>query len=371
MSAPVSDTHPGPKPNVLAIAPYVGGKAQIPGLSQVFKLSSNESALGPSPKAIAAFQSAADQLAIYPEGSSAALRAAIGEVYGIDRDRIVCGAGSDELLALLVQAYAHPGEEVLYSAHGFLVYKIAALAHGAVPVAAPEPKRIADVDALLAAVTPRTRILFLANPNNPTGTLLSAAEIARLHRGLPANVLLVIDAAYGEYCEGPDHDGALALAGRHANVVTTRTFSKIYGLAALRVGWLYGPEHVVDAINRIRGPFNVSIPGQRAAVAAVQDQAWVRTVRDFTADWRNRLLQQLGGLGLAVAPSHGNFLLIDFPAAPGQTVDDADAFLQSCGLILRRVGAYGLPHSLRLTVGPEEANRRVIEAFSAFRAKAA
>lgn len=359
-----------PNPGIREISPYVGGKASVPGLNRVHKLSSNESALGPSPAALSAYQAAADKLAVYPEGSAAALRAAIGETHGLDPAHIVCGAGSDELITLLTQAYLRPGEEGLYSAHGFLVYRIATLANSGVAVAAPEPRRVADVDALLACVTSRTRIVFLANPNNPTGSLLGADEVARLHARLPESVLLLLDAAYAEYVDDPSYEPGHALVRRAANVVTTRTFSKIYGLAGLRVGWAHCPPAIADTLNRIRGPFNVSIPAQAAAEAAVRDQAWVAKKKAHNTRWRAFLAEQIAAAGLACDPSHGNFLLIRFPDEAGKRAADADAYLQARGLILRAVAAYGLPNALRITVGTEEQCRLAAEALHAFMSQA-
>src|SRR5499427_6587258 len=253
----MSASRPKPRPGVLAIDAYVPGKSTAPGVVKVHKLSSNESALGPSPRAIEAYRRVADHLEDYPDGAASELREAIGRAFGLDPERIVCGAGSDDLLNLLARAYLADGDEAIHTTHGFLVYPIATLATGAKPVVAAETNYTADVDAILAAVTPRTRIVFLANPNNPTGTYLPFDEIKRLRRHLAPEVLLVLDAAYAEYVRCDDYKCGIELVGSADNVVMCRTFSKIYGLAALRLGWLYGPAHVVDALNRIRGPFNV------------------------------------------------------------------------------------------------------------------
>ena len=360
-------TRPVPRAGVLAIEAYVPGKSQGgPGV-KVHKLSANENPLGPSPKAVAAFQSA-NALELYPDGSSTRLREAIAAQYGLDPARIVCGTGSDELLMLTAAAFAGPGDEVLYSQHGFLVYRIAALAAGATPVVAPEKDYRTDVDALLAAVTDKTRVVFLANPNNPTGTYLPFDEVKRLQRGLPPHVLLALDAAYAEYVRRNDYEAGIELVATCPNVVMLRTFSKIYGLAALRVGWLYGPAEVADAVNRIRGAFNVSAPGLAAAVAAIEDTAHVETAVAHNETWLPWLAQELTALGLTVTPSVTNFLLVHFPAAPGRTAKEADAFLSQRGLILRRVDAYGLPDALRVTIGTEEANRLLVEALKAFMA---
>ncbi len=357
---------PQPRPGVLAIDPYVPGKSGAPGVAKVWKLSSNETPLGASPKAIEAFKSIADRLELYPDGASTALRDAIAGKFGLDPARIVCGSGSDEILSLLTSAYVGPGDEGVFTTHGFLVYKLAILAAGGTPVIAPEKNLTADVDAILAAVTPKTKIVFLANPNNPTGTYLPFEEVKRLHAGLPKHVLLVLDAAYAEYVRRNDYASGIELVSTSENVVMTRTFSKIYGLAMLRLGWCYAPAHVADALNRIRGPFNVNGPALAAGVAALADEAHVASAVAHNEEWLPRLAEAIAGLGLEVVPSVGNFLLIRFPATPGRTAKDADAFLTARGLVLRGVGAYGLPDCLRLTVGPAEANRLVIEALTDF-----
>jgi histidinol-phosphate aminotransferase len=357
---------PQPRPGVLAIEPYVPGKSGAPGVAKVWKLSSNETPLGASPKAIEAFKSIADKLELYPDGSSTALRDAIAGKFGLDPARIVCGSGSDEILSLLTSAYVGPGDEGVFTTHGFLVYKLAILSAGGTPVVAPEKNLTADVDAILAAVTPRTKIVFLANPNNPTGTYLPFEEVKRLHAGLPKTVLLVLDAAYAEYVRRNDYASGIELVSTSENVVMTRTFSKIYGLAMLRLGWCYAPAHVADALNRIRGPFNVNGPALAAGVAALADEAHVAAAVAHNEEWLPRLSAEIGALGLEIVPSVGNFLLIRFPSTPGRTAKDADAFLTGRGLVLRGVGAYGLPDCLRLTVGPAEANRLVIEALTEF-----
>jgi histidinol-phosphate aminotransferase len=351
---------------VLAIDPYVPGRSEAPGTAKVFKLSSNETPLGPSPKAIAAYHAVADHLQDYPEGSSADLREAIGRAFGLDPDRIVCGAGSDDLLNLLARAYLADGDEAIHTVHGFLVYPIATLGAGAKPVAVPEKNYTADVDAILKALTPRTKVVFLANPNNPTGTYLPFDEIKRLHRGLPGHVLFVLDAAYAEYVQRNDYEAGIELVATSDNVVMTRTFSKIHGLAALRLGWMYGPAHVVDAVNRIRGPFNVNSPAMAAGIAAIEDTAHQERAREHNARWLAWLLEEIPKIGLKVTPSVANFVLIHFPDAKGRTAKDADAFLTKRGLILRYVAAYKLPNALRLTVGTEEANRLVVQALSEF-----
>jgi len=360
---------PVPRPGVLDIAAYVPGKSDAPGVKKVFKLSSNETPLGPSPKAIAAYKAVADHLHDYPDGSASALREAIGRAFGLDPARIVCGSGSDELLNLLADAYLREGDEAIHTTHGFLVYPIATLGSGAKPVVAPEKDFTADVDAILARLTPRTKIVFLANPNNPTGTYVPFDEIKRLHRALPGDVLLVLDAAYAEYVRRNDYESGIELVATSDNVVMCRTFSKIHGLAALRLGWLYGPAHVVDALNRIRGPFNVNAPAIAAGVAAIEDSAHVETSVAHNTRWLAWLTEEIGKLGLKVTPSVANFVLIHFPTEKGRTAAEADAFLTARGLVLRQVGAYKLPNALRMSVGTEEANRLVVAALAEFLGK--
>ena len=357
---------PQPRPGVLAIDPYVPGKSTAPGVARVFKLSSNETPLGPSPKAVAAYRAVADHLEDYPDGAATALREAIGRAFGLDPGRIVCGAGSDDLLNLIADAYLCDGDEAIHTTHGFLVYPIATLGSGAKPIVAAEKNYTADVDAILAAVSERTKIVFLANPNNPTGTYVPFDEVKRLHGALPPHVLLVLDAAYAEYVRRNDYEAGIELVATCENVVMCRTFSKIYGLAALRLGWLYGPAHVVDAINRIRGPFNVNAAAIAAGIAAIQDSAHVEASRAHNEKWLAWLTAEIRKLGLEVTPSIANFVLIHFPDTKGRTAEEADAFLTQRGLILRRVGAYKLPNALRMSVGSEEANRLVVGALAEF-----
>ena len=362
---------PQPRPGVLDIAPYVPGKSTAPGVAKVFKLSSNETPLGPSANALAAYRAAGEHLEDYPDGSAAALREAIGAAFGLDPDRIVCGAGSDDLLNLLARAYLTDGDEGIYTRHGFVVYPIATMGTGAKAVAVPEKDFTADVDAILKAVTPRTKIVFLANPNNPTGTYVPFDAVKRLQKSLPAHVLLVLDAAYAEYVQRNDYESGIELVATTDNVVMTRTFSKIYGLAALRLGWMYGPAHVVDAVNRIRGPFNVNGPAIAAGTAAIRDTAHVEKSRAHNTRWLAWLTEEIGKLGLPVTPSAANFVLIHFPETKGRTAKEADAFLTERGLILRQVGVYKLPNALRMSVGTEEANRLVVQALKEFLGKTA
>ncbi|MBV8939161.1 MAG: histidinol-phosphate transaminase [Alphaproteobacteria bacterium] len=356
-------TLPLPRPGILEIAPYVGGKSHAPGGARVIKLSSNESALGPSPAAIEAYQAQAAKLHRYPDGHANALREAIAEMQELEVARLVCGAGSDELIGLLVHAYAGEGDEVLYSEHGFLMYKIYAQSAGAVPVAAPERQLTADVDALLARVTPRTRLVFIANPNNPTGSMISAGEMARLRQGLPEHVLLVIDAAYAEYVTDANYDPGTGLVNAGENTVMLRTFSKAYGLPALRIGWGYVPPAVADVLNRIRSPFNLSSAAIAAGAAAMRDQDHLRKAVAHNTLWRGRLTESLRAMGLRVRDSEGNFVLAEFPFAGPHSAASVNAFLLSRGIIVREVGNYGLPHCLRITVGLKEENEALLAAL--------
>jgi histidinol-phosphate aminotransferase len=366
MSAP---QRPQPRPGVLSIQAYVPGKSTAAGVDKVYKLSSNESPLGASPKAIAAYRDRAHELNDYPDGAATALREAIGRAYGLDPNRIVCGAGSDDLINLIARAYLADGDEAIHTTHGFLMYPIATLGAGAVPVVATETNYTTDVDAILAKVTAKTKIVFVANPNNPTGTYIPFDEIKRLHSGLPPHVVLVLDAAYAEYVQRNDYEAGIELVATSENVLMLRTFSKIHGLAALRVGWIYGPAAIVDALNRIRGPFNVNAPAIAAGVAAIGDAAHLETSVAFNGKWLNWLTQEIGKLGLTVTPSVANFLLIHFPDTKGKTAAEADAFLSARGLVLRRVAAYQLPNALRMSVGSEEANRLVVAALKEFLGK--
>jgi histidinol-phosphate aminotransferase len=356
-------SRPTPQPGILEIAPYLPGKSGAPGTTTV-KLSANESPLGASPRAVAAFAEAAQNLAIYPEGSSRHLRQALGEVHGIDPDRIVCGNGSDDLLHLLAQTYLGEGDEAVMNRYGFSVYPIITQAAGARIVMVEEADYRADVDALLAAVTERTRIVWLANPNNPTGTYLSDAEVRRLHAGLRPDILLVIDSAYAEYVTAADYSVGLELVGESENVVMVRTFSKM-GLAAARIGWMVGPDHVTDAIHRIRGPFNVNLPGQMAAAAATRDVEFTEALKAHNAHWRQWLTAELHGNAMRVIPSEANFVLVLFADAAAA----ARAFetLAAAGYIVREVGAsYGLHNGLRISIGSEAAMRGVAGVLKSF-----
>lgn len=355
---------PVPRPGILEIAPYVGGESSVPGVNRIIKLSSNEGALGPSPKAIAAAQAQAATMHRYPDGGNAILRQALAQHHGLDIDRIVCGNGSDELIALLVRAYAGPGDEVLYSRHGFLMYAISALGVGATPVAAPEVDYTISVDHLLAAVTERTKLVFLANPNNPTGTMVPAREVERLHAGLPPHVVLALNSAYAEFVETADYDAGAALVHAAPNVAMLRTFSKIYALGGLRVGWGYASAGIIDTLNRLRMPFSVSVMGQAAAVAALEDREHTILSLAHNTRWRDWTAAELTKLGLTVTPSVCNFVLAHFPAE--RSAGKAFEYLKARGIIARKVGAYHLPDCLRITIGLEEEMRLTVSALASF-----
>jgi histidinol-phosphate aminotransferase len=355
---------PRPREAVLKIAAYVGGESELPGINRVRKLSSNEGAFGPPPAAQAAFAQVAGEQHRYPDGGSAALRRAIGARFGLNPDSIVCGTGSDELIQHLCHVYGGPGTDVIVSMHGFAMYQIAGTYAGSRVLKVPERDLTADVDAMLAAVTPATRVVFLANPNNPTGSILPQNEVERLRHGLPEDVLLVLDAAYAEYVERADYDPGVALVDAGENTVMLRTFSKVFALGGMRIGWAYAPAGVVDALNRVRGVFNVNIAAQAAAVAALAEPGWVERSRAHNRDWRERLATALRDLGLRVWPSEGNFLLVDFATAARAAA--ANASLKSHGIIVRAMGSYDLPHCLRITIGAAEDCIAVTEALAAF-----
>ena len=357
-------TSPRPRPEILEISPYVGGEATLEGVNRVYKLSSNEGAFGVPPGAQEAFRRVAGELYRYPDGSALELRRAIGARFGLDPERIVCGAGSDDLIYQLCAAYGGPGREILMTEHGFSIYHIAGTSAGSRVIKTRERNLTADVDALLGAVSAATRLCFLANPNNPTGSMLPYEEVARLRAGLPQEVLLVLDAAYAEYVERPDYDPGVRLVNATDNTVMTRTFSKVFGLGGMRVGWAYGPASVIDVFNRVRAPFNVSIAAQAAAIAALAEPGWVEKGRAHNREYRPKLAAGLEAAGIKVWPSEGNFVLADFGAAA--RAEAADAHLRRRGVIARPVGGYGLPHCLRITVGTAEEVQVVIEALGEF-----
>ncbi len=364
---------PTPKPGILDVSLYVGGRATVPGVAKAIKLSSNESPIGPSPKAVETLHAAAHDLQLYPDGSARKLREAIGEVHGLNPDRIVAGGeGSGPLLTLLANAYLQPGDEAVLSRHAFLVYEIVTRANSAVPVMVPEKTTNnaikVDVEAMLAAVTAKTRMVYIANPNNPTGSYLNRDEMDRLHKGLPEHVLLVIDAAYGEYVTAKDYESGMEMVGRFPNVVMTRTFSKLYGLAGLRLGWVYAPPAICDVLNRIRGPFNTSTLQQETGAAAVRDREHFWAAVKHNNIWLPWITAEIRKTGLRVDDSVANFVLIHFPPSGEKTAAKADAFLSKGGVILRAVGSYGLPDCLRMTVGTEEQNRLAVSLIQEFMA---
>jgi histidinol-phosphate aminotransferase len=315
---------------------------------------------------VAAFREVAGKLERYPDGAASALRNAIAARYGLNAARIVCGAGSDELLTMLAHAYLGPGDEAIYTQHGFLLYPIIVLANGATPVGAPETNYRTDIGEILSRVTPRTKVVFLANPNNPTGTYVSIDEVRRLRAQLPSNVLLVLDAAYAEYVRRNDYEAGIELVATTQNTVMTRTFSKIHGLAGLRLGWAYCPEAVADVLNRIRGPFNVSVPAMAAGAAAIADKAHEEASAVHNERWLPWLAGEIGKLGLPVTPSVANFILVHFPKDAKRGAEAADKFLNSRAIIVRKVAGYGLPDALRITIGTEADNRAVVAALSDF-----
>lgn len=353
--------HPAPKSGIMEISPYVGGKSKVDGAQRVIKLSSNENPWGPSPKATKAYAELANELNRYPDGGHGALRAAISEVTGFAENELICGSGSDELLGLTVHAYAGAGDEVLFTEHGFLMYRIYTLGNGATPVTAPESNLTADIDALLKAVTPKTKIVFLANPNNPTGTVIPFSEVKRLRDGLREDIVLGLDAAYAEYLEHADYDAGHSLVN-DTNTIVFHTFSKIYGLPGLRLGWAHGPAHIVDVLNRVRSPFNVNSPALAAGIAAIRDQAYVKQMRDKNRAEQARVSDAIRAYGYNVVPSVTNFILVHF----GNDAAAVNQHLMSRGLIVREVGNYGLPEFLRISIGTEEENGLLIDALAEF-----
>ena len=357
---------PEPKPGILDITPYKPGKSTADGVAHPVKLSGNENILGCSELARAAYVEAASQLNVYPDGRGTVLRAAISERYRIEPERLVLGCGTDEILHLINQVFLEPGDNIVQGQYAFGAYGIGARACQAEVRSAAEPHHRLDVDLMLELADERTRLAFVTNPANPTGTFTTEAELVRLRQGLPRRVVLVIDAAYAEFCTDPTFTDGLDLARNSDNIIVTHTFSKIHGLAALRVGWGYAPAAIADAIDRIRPPFNVSIPALEAAVVALGDETFQARSLAHVEQWRPWLTQQLGGLGLAVTPSGANFILVTFPTTPGKTAAEAETYLARRGLIVRGVANYGLPDALRITIGLEEHNRAMAEHLRAF-----
>jgi len=358
-----------PRPGILDIEPYMPGKSAVAGVAKPIKLSSNEGALGPSPRAVAAVEAAAAEMHRYPDGGAMRLREAIGRRHGLDPARIVCGAGSDEFFYNLARAYAGPDDEILMTEHAFNMFPIVALSVGAKPVEAKEANLTASVDNLLALASKRTRIVFLANPNNPTGSYLPVDAVKRLHAGLAKDVLLVLDGAYAEYVAKNDYSPGIELVDAHDNVVMTRTFSKIYAMGGLRLGWMYGPPAIVDVMNRLRSPFSVSSAAQAAGIAALQDAAFIAASRDHNATWLPWLTGRLRETGLTVHPSVANFVLVRFPKDAGRDAASAMTFLNARGIIPRQTAVYKLPDCLRITIGREDEMRAVAAALADFMGK--
>lgn len=352
------------KNSIYEITPYVGGESKSKKAGRVIKLSSNEGPFGPSPLAIKAMQEAAKQMHRYPDGACHDLRQALAHKNNIPADNIVCGAGSDEIIALLCKAYAGTGDEILYSEHGFLMYAISAKTAGAIPVSATEKDLKADVDSLAKAITNNTKILFLANPNNPTGSYLTRSEIIKLHSLMPKDVLLVLDAAYAEYVDDPDYTDGHDLVAKHDNIIVTRTFSKVYGMGGVRLGWAHGPDHVIDVLNRVRGPFNVSSEAQAAGIAALQDDGFIQKTLENNKKCLQTTKTAMENLNLKVYPSAGNFLLVNFGHA--DKAENLRLYLKDEGILIRQMGAYGLPTCLRISMGLEEEMELVIEAITVY-----
>jgi histidinol-phosphate aminotransferase len=365
------NARPTPKPGILEISPYVAGKAKAAGFENPIKLSANENPLGCSPAAQAAYESAASKLNLYPDPRATILREAVARRHGLEPERLIFGIGSDEIFGLVCQTFCQPGDNVVQPEFGFFAYRIAARGAGAEVRFAPESDLRRTVDCLLAEVDERTRIVFLDNPGNPTGSWIPADEVRRLHASLPGNVILLLDGAYAEFFSDPNYEDGIALAREAENVMVTRTFSKIHGLAALRVGWAYAPEPIISAMDRIRAPFNTSIPGQLACAEALFDDDFQRRSIELVEQWRPWLAQQIGGLGFEVFPSAGNFVLVRFPDQPGRSAADAEAHLAARGVLVRGVANYGLPDFVRITVGTEPENRALIEGLAEFAGRAA
>lgn len=354
---------PRPKSGVMKIAAYVPGKSKAKTAAKTIKLSSNESPLGASLKAIAALSGLGEKLASYPDGASIGLRTALSEIHGLDVERLLIGSGSDEILHLLGQVYLDDGDEAIISQYGFLMYPIITLGAGATPVYAKDRDYVVDVDTMLASVTPNTKIVFLANPNNPTGTYLNGTELQRLHAGLPKDVLLVIDCAYAEYVTAEDYSLGIGLVDNNQNVVMVRTFSKM-GLAALRIGWMYGPAQIVDALNRLRDPFNINMAAQIAGEAAARDIEFTSKLKMHNAKWRTWITSELQSNSIRILPSQGNFILALFEDAESLSAKNANEALLESGIVVREMDGYGLHNALRISIGEASAMEKVVEVLN-------
>lgn len=355
-----------PRPGLDRIQPYQPGQRPMGGGGPGVKLSANESALGPSPSALKAYADAAGVIERYPDANAVGIREAIAARYGLVAENILMGIGSDELLSALVRAYAGAGDDVLYPTATFPMYRIYTLSAGANVVQAPDDGYTASVDALLSAVSDRTKVVIVANPNNPTGTYLTNTELQRLRDGLRDDILLIIDAAYAEYVTKGDYDPGIALVEATDNTVMTRTFSKVHGMASLRIGWCYANPDIVSVVGRIRSPFNVSTAAQDAGVAALEDKAHEDKVVSHTARWHAVATQRLNGLGLEVTGTEGNFVCVGFPAEEGRSVKEADAFLRERNIITRAMAGFGLPNHLRVTIGTDDEMTVCLDAVEEF-----
>jgi histidinol-phosphate aminotransferase len=357
---------PQARAEILGISPYVQGKSALPGQSEPIKLSSNESSFGPSPNAIEAYICAAISLHRYPDGSQNLLREAIAEIYELDVNKIICGNGSDELLDLIYRSYLCAGDEIILSTNHFIMCALYAKIQGAKIILAEEDNYVTRVDDILNKVTSKTRMVTLANPNNPTGTYLNKEQIKEIHSALPADVLFIVDGAYAEYATQEDYDSSTGLVDEFENIIVTRTFSKIYGLSALRVGWAYCPLAIIDILQRIRSPFNVNNPAMLAAIAAVRDTKYLDNIRKHTAGWQLRMQKELGAIGISVIPSAANFYLLNFNNCEGKSAAEAASFLESDGIIPRPVNANAGDDVLRITVGLDAENEAVISSLTKY-----
>ncbi|MDZ4761348.1 MAG: histidinol-phosphate transaminase [Alphaproteobacteria bacterium] len=357
---------PTPLPQLSKVTPYVPGEAPKGGPGKTYKLASNENPLGTSPRARAVFSDLAGRLEVYPDGGAHALKAALARKHGLDPDRIIVGAGSDEIFLMLGRAFLGPGDQTISTRHAFAIFAMIGEQQGCDVVRVPEKDFTADVDAILAAVTPRTRMVWLANPNNPTGTYLPFDEVKRLHAGLPSGVLMVLDGAYAEFVRKNDYAAGIELVSEFENVVMTRTFSKLYGLAGLRLGWAYAPSHVIDALEKVRMPFNVNLVAQAVGIAALEDEAFVRESLAHNDAELARLTTELRAMGLSVGESVGNFVVAEFPREPGKTAAEALAHMKARGVTLRGLAGYHMPDHLRISVGTLEGNDAVLAGLADF-----
>ena len=357
---------PQPRPCVLELPEYVPGDRELKGIAEPIKLSSNESTLGPSPQALKAYADAETQLHRYPDPDQNELRDALAEHFGLAVNQLICGNGSAELIQILIHAYVGEGDEVLLSEYGFPLYRIFAISQGASVTLSSEVDCVTSVDSLLECVTPKTKLVAIANPNNPTGTYLSGSEVRRLHANLPEHVLLLLDEAYAEYVTAEDFESGLKWADETENVVVARTFSKLYGLAALRIGWMLAPQRVFQTMQRFRITFNTNGPALATAVAALHDVEYTKEVQQHNHLWRKRMTEELEAQGLNVIPSMANFLLIQFLDEPKSNSEAAANALKCNGIIPRPVSAGSPPNCIRITIGKSEENQAVLHTLKQF-----